>query len=68
MRVNSLENKIPDATTLIRINQYKTDKQSLKKKVVIVDKETPGVSGLVLLLLLMQKLVKLKTKYQIIVA
>ena len=68
MRVNSLENKIPDATTLIRINQYKTDKQILKKKVVIVDKEIPGISGLVLLLLLMQKLVKLKTKYQIIVA
>ena len=68
MRVNSLENKIPDATTLIQINQYKTDKQSLKKKVVIIDKEIPGVSGLVLLLLLMQKLVKLKTKYQIIVA
>ena len=49
MRVNSLENKIPDATTLIQINQYKTDKQILKKKVVIVDKEIPGVSGLVLL-------------------
>ena len=68
MRVNSLENKIPDATTLIQINQSKTGKQSLKKKVVIVDKEIPGISGLVLLLLLMQKLVKLKTKYQIIVA
>ena len=58
MRVNSLENKIPNATTLIQINQYKTDKQILKKKVVIVDKEIPGVSGLVLLLLLMQKSVK----------
>ena len=68
MRVNSLENKIPDPTTLIQINQYKIDKQSLKKKVVIVGKEIPGISGLVLLLLLMQKLVKLKTKYQIIVA
>ena len=31
-KVNNLENKIPDATTLIHINQYKTDKQSLEKK------------------------------------
>ena len=31
-KVNSLEKKIPDATTLIHINQYKTDKQNLEKK------------------------------------
>ena len=27
-KVNSLEKKIPDATTLIHINQYNTDKQN----------------------------------------
>ena len=32
MKVKNLENKTPDATTLIHINQYNTDKQSLKKK------------------------------------
>ena len=31
-KVNSLEKKIPDATTLIHINQYNTDKQNLEKK------------------------------------
>ena len=31
-KVNSLEKKIPDATTLIHINQCNTDKQNLKKK------------------------------------
>ena len=31
IKVNSLEKKIPDATTLIHINQYKTDKQNLEK-------------------------------------
>ena len=31
-KVNSLEKKIPDATTLIQINQYNTDKQNLEKK------------------------------------
>ena len=31
-KVNSLEKKIPDATTLIHINQYNTDKQNLVKK------------------------------------
>ena len=31
-KVNSLEKKIPDATILIHINQYNTDKQNLEKK------------------------------------
>ena len=31
-KVNNLEKKIPDATTLIHINQYNVDKQSLGKK------------------------------------
>ena len=38
-KVNNLENKIPDATTLIHINQYKTDKQNLEKKIGDVDKK-----------------------------
>ena len=32
MQLNQLDQKIPDATTLIRINQYNTDKQNLEKK------------------------------------
>ena len=31
-KVNNLENKIHDATTLIHINQWDTDKQNLEKK------------------------------------
>ena len=31
-KVNTLEKQIPDATTLIYINQYNTDKQNLEKK------------------------------------
>ena len=31
-KVNNLKKKIPDATTLIHINQYNTDKQDLEKK------------------------------------
>ena len=38
-KVNSLEKKIPDATTLIHINQYNTDKQNLEKKFGDVDKK-----------------------------
>ena len=38
-KVSSLENKIPDATTLIHINQYNTDKQNLEKKIGDVDKK-----------------------------
>ena len=31
-KTNSSSKKIPDATTLIHINQYKTDKQNVQKK------------------------------------
>ena len=31
--VNNLENKIPDATTLIQINQYNTYEQNLEEKI-----------------------------------
>ena len=36
-KVNNLEKQIPDATTLIHVNQYNTDKQNLEKKVGDVD-------------------------------
>ena len=36
-KVNNLENKIPDATTLIDINQYNTYKQ--KEKIENADKD-----------------------------
>ena len=38
-KVNNLEKNIPDATTLIHINQYCTDKQNLEKKIGDVDKK-----------------------------
>ena len=38
-KVNNIEKKIPDATTLIHINQYNTDKQNLEKKNGDVDKK-----------------------------
>ena len=38
-KVNRSENKIPEATTLIYINQYNTDKQNLEKKIEDVDKK-----------------------------
>ena len=34
-KVNNLEKKIPEATTLICINQYNTDKQNLKQKLLM---------------------------------
>ena len=46
-KVNYLEKKIPDATTLIHINQYNTDKQILENKIGDVDKRIPDTSGLV---------------------
>ena len=39
-KANNLKNKIPDATTLVYINQYNTDKQNLEKKIGDVDKKS----------------------------
>ena len=39
IKVNNLEKKIPNATTLIHINQDNTHKQNLEKKIGDVDKK-----------------------------
>ena len=39
-KVNNLEKKIPDATTLIHTNQCNTDKQNLEKKTEMLIKNT----------------------------
>ena len=39
IKVNNLENKIPDATKLIHISQYNTDKQYLEKEIGDVGKK-----------------------------
>ena len=39
IKVNNFEKKIPDATNLIDINQYNTDKQILETKIEDVDKK-----------------------------
>ena len=46
-KVNYLEIKIPDATNLDNIKQYKTDKQSLEKKTCDVENKRADVTGLV---------------------
>ena len=46
-KVNNLENKISDPTTLIHINQYNTDKQNLEKKVEDVENKIWDTSSLV---------------------
>ena len=38
-KVNNLENKILDPTTLIHINEYNTDKQKLEQKNGVVYKK-----------------------------
>ena len=43
-KINNLEKKIPNATTLIHISQYNTDKQNLDKKIKgVVKKYLPLV-------------------------
>ena len=61
-KVNSLEKKIPDATTLIHINQCNTDKQNLQKKSGDVDKIIPGTSGLLTTNVLNTKISEVQNK------
>ena len=39
LKMNNLENKISDATVLIHVNQYSTDKQNEEKKIGDADKK-----------------------------
>ena len=52
--------KIPDATTLIQINQYNTYKQNLEKKIEDVDKTIPEIIGLVTVTALNTKISKVE--------
>ena len=62
IKINNLGNKFPEATTLVYINQYNTDKQSLDKKIGDVDKKIPGVSGLVTATVLTTKIGEVDNK------
>ena len=46
-KLNNLENRFPDLTNLVHINQCNTDKKQLEKKIGYINKERPGVSCLV---------------------
>ena len=60
--VNNLVKKIPDATTLIHINQYNTDKQNLEKKIGDVDEKIQDTSGLVTTTFLNTKISEVENK------
>ena len=60
-KVNRLEKKISDATTLIHINQYNTDKQNLEKN-GDVDKKILDRSGLVTTTVLTTKISEVENK------
>ena len=61
-KVNSLGKKIPDAPTLIYINQYNTDEQNLEKKIGNVNKKIPDTSGLVITAVLNTKISEVENK------
>ena len=61
-KVNNLENKIPDASTLIQKNQYNTGKQNLEKKTRDVENKIPDISGLATIPALNTKIIEVKNK------
>ena len=65
-KVNNLEKKITEATTLIHINQYNTDKK-IEKKLKMLMKKYQAQLVYWLQLFWIEKLVKLRAKYQILI-
>ena len=61
-KVSNLEKKILDATTLIHINQYNTDKQNSEKTIRDVDKKSPDPNGLVTTTVLNKKKSEVENK------
>ena len=61
-KLNHLGRKIPDATTLIHINQCNTDKQNLEENIGDVDKKTPDTSVLVKKTVLNTKISEVENK------
>ena len=44
-KVNNLNKKIPDASTLLQTTQYNTDKQNLEKEIRDAENNTTNISG-----------------------
>ena len=66
-KVRNLGNNIPNASVLLQKNQYTTDKE-LGEKRGDGENKLPEVSDLVTIAVLIRKLVKLRTKDQMLVA
>ena len=65
-KVNNLENKILDKSTLIPINQYNSDKLNLKKKVKNIQNKIASVSNLVTNSVLNTKIGQVESKIHIV--
>ena len=61
-KVKNLEKKIPDATTLIHINQYNTDKQNLEKKIRVFDAKVSDMRSSVTTTVLNTKIIEVENK------
>ena len=60
----TMQKIIPDGTTLIHINQYNINKQSLEKKDGGLESKIPDVGGLVTTSVIDTKLGKLRIRFQ----
>ena len=66
MKVNKWDKKIPDATTLIHINQYNPDKQNFGKNISRCWQKIPYISGLVTATVLNTKNNEVKKKIPVV--
>ena len=62
LKVNNLEKKIPDASTIIQLHQYTTDKQNMEKKIGEVKNKIPDLSDWVTTAVLNTNICEAETK------
>ena len=61
-KINNLDKKNSDATALIHINQFNTNKQNLEKKKIEMLRKNPDFSGLVTTIVVNKRISEVKNK------
>ena len=62
-KVNAIIIKIPSTSGLLTEKQYDSDKEGIEKKIEVVDRKTPIISGLVKKTDYYTKITEIETRY-----
>ena len=66
IKFNVIDNRIPRTSGSVTKIEFDSDKKDLHKKIEDFDEKIPNTSGLVNILIMTQKLQRLKTRYLVL--